>query len=318
MNFDKKNSSQIYNEFYNDYKKNIYPIAKKYLFKCKLIPFLFKIAFPLINIAPLFLIALILGTPCAMIVTFVTNNPSPMAIFFGLTLFAVLIVSPFITLITNSYRELNKNLSDIVLPYLKKIIGKVEYFESDVKTAVFEDKKLLDLANVLPVHIRTISLLNEWKYSGLLAYDRLDIEYKNILIRIYEHASNVVIIINLKKNFSGHTLIQKKGPRFIKTMLKKTKFEDIVFEKLYNAYTDDEIESRYILSPKMLEQIDILHTVTKEYPEAISFYQNQVYIALPRIHDWFSFTCFNKYKCCFFEDIFAIINLTDFLINNFK
>ena len=101
----------------------------------------------------------------------------------------------------------------------------------------------------------------------------------------------IFLIADFHKDFSGETyvlvdtaekLFGKLGKVFQKANFirpKLVKMEDPVFEKAFVVYGSDQIESRYILTPAMMERM--MNLKKKSDRVQFSFKNSQVYIALP-------------------------------------
>ena len=100
----------------------------------------------------------------------------------------------------------------------------------------------------------------------------------------------VVIKLEMNKEFNGHTLLCSKS-LFAKSPLKsltETKMEDVEFNKLYNIYTDDEVEARYVLTTSFIERLKNINLAFKCKNTRCAFRKNNLYIALSTNQDLFS------------------------------
>lgn len=101
--------------------------------------------------------------------------------------------------------------------------------------------------------------------------------------------SGLLMIADFHKNFHGHTVVvpDRTGEgwfgRIAKSSKKRgmqlAKMENPIFEKLFDVYTTDQVEARYILSTSMLENI----TNLKKRFDAdvhVAFLHSCVYIAI--------------------------------------
>lgn len=87
-----------------------------------------------------------------------------------------------------------------------------------------------------------------------------------------------LFIADFNKDFSGQTVVFRNSLfNFMKS--NRVKLESPVFEKLFDVYSTDQIEARYILSPAMMERIIALD---KQFNNGIliSFYNSTVVIAV--------------------------------------
>ncbi len=99
----------------------------------------------------------------------------------------------------------------------------------------------------------------------------------------------------MNKNFNGQTIvlkdrgmigsfltIQKNGnwikPEFF--AFEKVKLEDPVFEKIFNVYSTDQIEARYLLTTAFMERLITLTEIFKNNPIECSFYDDHLLITI--------------------------------------
>lgn len=165
-------------------------------------------------------------------------------------------------------------------------------------------------------------------YDGREGDDYFEGVYKNVPIKVSEekftqrklvyrnnkpHYENievfhgVLILLDMNKNFSGQTVVlQDKGflnvfskvNRDLKD-LSNVKLEDSVFEKEFEVFASDQIESRYILTTAFMERMLKLRAAYHADKIEFSFLNNQLFIALETNRDMFEATslfktCLNK------------------------
>lgn len=81
-----------------------------------------------------------------------------------------------------------------------------------------------------------------------------------------ESFKGVAILMQIDKNFSGHTNVieDSLANRFSSPVgLEKAPLECVVFEKKFDVYTNDQIEARYILTPVFMERLVALGKFSK-------------------------------------------------------
>ena len=99
--------------------------------------------------------------------------------------------------------------------------------------------------------------------------------------------------------------------------LKRTKLEDVEFEKRFNVFTDDEVEARYLITPSFMERLNEMKVAFKANTVSCAFYEKSLLIALSTGKDLFSigslFKRIDDPKQFFtmFEEILSIIKLID-------
>lgn len=93
--------------------------------------------------------------------------------------------------------------------------------------------------------------------------------------------------------------------------------EDIRFTKQFNVYSTDQIESRYILSTKMMEKITEFSDKLKK-PIMISFLQNKMYLAIYNPNGIFSFPIESIDSVKIVEDFVVGIEMAQEIIDCFE
>ena len=167
---------------------------------------------------------------------------------------------------------------------------------------------------------------------------------------VYGRFNGVIIEIDMKKWFEGHTVIRTNEVikqfeenlfkqhlsgnkdykylhndyKFYKkdfplSSLKHTEFEDIKFNQLFDVYTDNEIEARYLLTPTFMEKMYNIKTRIPTKRIFAACYANKLFIALQTKEDLFSVAKLSrplsdlKLPYIVFEQIFSVRQLVDYL-----
>lgn len=138
------------------------------------------------------------------------------------------------------------------------------------------------------------------------AEDYIEGEYKTIAIKLAE--IELIKIIPIEVRINNRRFIKKKEKSFFKGLfiktsinkklssityvipnkllkvfnglpneLKRIKLESEVFEKIFDVYGDNQVESRYLLTPSFMERLIELNNKS---PICCCFIDNQMYIAL--------------------------------------
>ena len=162
---------------------------------------------------------------------------------------------------------------------------------------------------MLPIDIQEISLMLE---TGSDKNKHTSTIFKGIFIKTPSH-----------KKFTGYTIIKRKlinisGPITLADNKPKVKLEDEVFNKYYDVYSDDQVESRYLITTSFMERMINLakHGVNDNI--SISFENGNVNIAISSNKNWFEIpilkpaTDINNYKYIVFE-ILTILKIIDSL-----
>jgi hypothetical protein len=109
--------------------------------------------------------------------------------------------------------------------------------------------------------------------------------------------SGLMIIADSNKHFKGRTLVvpdeveQYLGRWFSKQFaklryrrLQNVELEDPEFERVFEVYTTDQVEARYLLTPDIMRELLWLQrTLNREL--RVAFYQNRVYITIDEVEN---------------------------------
>lgn len=129
----------------------------------------------------------------------------------------------------------------------------------------------------------------------------------------------VVFKFYIPKHFEGHTIISEEK-LILGNEYKSVKLEDFEWAKQVNVYSNSQIESRYLLTPLLMERIKTLKKIYSAKKVSISFRHGTVLVALDIGHDIFE-TCSllkkieNKasWKIMFFQIYYALKLYEQFL-----
>lgn len=101
----------------------------------------------------------------------------------------------------------------------------------------------------------------------------------------------IIVELDMNKNFDGHTFILEKGAKGLKvddSKFESVQLEDVEFAKVYNVYSDSQIESRYLLTTAFIDRLQNLkETFNAEYVR-VAFKDNKVVLAIHTNRDMFS------------------------------
>ena len=90
----------------------------------------------------------------------------------------------------------------------------------------------------------------------------------------------LLFVAQMNKNFKGKTIVTKDRGILNKITkyknLQRVSLEDVLFEKKYEIYSDDQIEARYILTTSMMERMIKLSEIFSKIE--YNFFDNKVYI----------------------------------------
>ena len=149
--------------------------------------------------------------------------------------------------------------------------------------------------------------------------------------REYTIFRGIMIVLDMNKAFSGQTVVRNDWGIFNFFMrspkcrinrddvkLEKVKLEDSQFEKYFEAFSNDQVEARYLLTTAFMERI--LEVKKRFHGKNIqfSFFDNKLFIAIPTRKDMFETTSLFTTTASYakmsevvhqFYSVFSIINL---------
>ena len=96
--------------------------------------------------------------------------------------------------------------------------------------------------------------------------------------------SHTVIVPDLAERLLGNMGQQLQKLNFSRGEL--VQMENVDFEKIYAVYGRDQVEARYILSPKLMERL-VSFSEKHELTPSLAFKGNHVYVAIPISKDFF-------------------------------
>lgn len=176
-----------------------------------------------------------------------------------------------------------KTYKDVIIPELVKSFGNFIYKGSH---------KIL-MADMLPSKIipSYTTYVSEDYFSG--RYKGVNIEFAEIKLvhNSGKHSKmrfdGIAILLKLeKKKFHGHTIINRntgsiKGALTKwKTGLKPANMVDPEFEKLFDIYTDDQVEARYLIDMAMIESLKKLNSSSNVTSLTAAFYGGDMLILM--------------------------------------
>ena len=138
----------------------------------------------------------------------------------------------------------------------------------------------------------------------------------------------ICILLTMNKNFKGRTVVLKDKGLFnvfkqIKG-LQRVKLEDSVFENLFEVYSSDQIEARYLLTTAFMERMLKLTGLYEGKNIQFSFKDNQLLLAISTKQDMFEACSFfrsnvNKKKIDrVFNQFYTVFSVVDILKLNQK
>ena len=200
------------------------------------------------------------------------------------------------------------------------IFSPIWSYEENVKKEIFPN--VLNFLGDFKYHVETKKSVKEYyatelipKHDTEIAEDHIVGTYKQIKIDLFETQlsrkvkykdsngntstrlktvfDGLILELSMNKSFGGKTVVKKDsgtvGNWFIKksTSLKKVKLEDPNFEKMFEVYSDDQVEARYLLTVTFIERLKELVENFGGKSIQCCFYNNKLLMMIPIEKDMF-------------------------------
>ena len=235
-------------------------------------------------------------------------------------LFYIFFTSFIVYFLYKNFLELNRDIVAFTTLILVSIGVAAPFFwifspiwsyEENIKKEIFPN--VLNFFGDFKYHIETKKSVKEYyatelipKHDTEIAEDHITGTYKDIKVDLFEtklskdsdENSNtvfdgIIVELSMNKSFSGKTVIKKDigtvGNWFINksTSLKKVKLEDPNFEKMFEVYSDDQVEARYLLTVTFIERLKELVENFGGKSIQCCFYNNKLLMMIPIEKDLF-------------------------------
>lgn len=202
----------------------------------------------------------------------------------------------------------------------KSFINKVEYLQSGLFTTPWDKYRGDDLIHgiIEKTDFRLSELHTEYKTVSKDSKGNSTESWNTIFKGLFAHADfnkkikgKTYVLPDVAENLFGKwgQKLQRNDSRG-----ELVKLENLEFEKNFVVYSDDQIEARYILTPKMMEAIVNIKKQLKE-EIYISFIESRVYIAISIHNDLFEPRIFNSgVRFLDIEDMYFYFNIISVVI----
>lgn len=126
--------------------------------------------------------------------------------------------------------------------------------------------------------------------------DGVKIKFSDVCMQKEDNRGNSKYMVNIfygiffvadfSKNFNSFTIIIDKKSSKASTYLQRAHMDDSEFERIFNVYTQDQIEARYLLAPAFMEKF-IQMRIFFNCPVNAVFSENKIYLYIERGVDSF-------------------------------
>lgn len=197
------------------------------------------------------------------------------------------------------WKKNNKNSNDILY---EKALVIPHYDESEHDDYFYGNYKNVEI------------IIDESKYQKRYRDSKGRTRYETIF-------QGLVIQYSFNKKFESHTIVKNDALFHISpaAYLRHTELEDVVFEKKYDVFTNDEIDARYILTTAFMERLNNLSVSFKNSKMICSFYDNALIISFDTRKDMFAMgslfqSVLNvEQYYIIFDEFYSILRIVDVL-----
>ena len=214
-----------------------------------------------------------------------------------LILVSIGVAAPFFWIFSPiwSYKE---NIKKEIFPNVLNFFGDFKYHIETKKSV-----KEYYATELIPKHDTEIAedhIVGIYKQIKIVLFETQlsrKVKYKdsngNTSTRLKTVFDGLILELSMNKSFGGKTVVKKDsgtvGNWFIRksTSLKKVKLEDPIFEKMFEVYSDDQVEARYLLTVTFIERLKELVENFGGKSIQCCFYNNKLLMMIPIEKDLF-------------------------------
>ncbi|MCD8024480.1 MAG: DUF3137 domain-containing protein, partial [Candidatus Gastranaerophilales bacterium] len=156
--------------------------------------------------------------------------------------------------------KFTRNLKDRIMPIICSVFGKLKWLKNPHNT-IYEPF-FLESAFVKPYDRSSFDDVFKGEYKDV-KYQIIEGEFRKVVRRgkrRYEEIlfDGVILKVDMNKDFTSHTIIQADTFMHISPSLKlkHTELEDVVFEKKFDVFTNDEIDARYLITTSFMQRLN--------------------------------------------------------------
>lgn len=196
--------------------------------------------------------------------------------------------------VTAPKRAYTKSYKQKILPEIAALFGELTYdLSGKISMALMLPSK------IVPHHDRYRAedyFSGEYKgitmkFSEINLMERRRSDKKTRYVTVFK---GLAILLNTKhKRFYGHTILQKDRNALMEWFkeksngLERAEMVDPEFEEFFDAYTNDQVEARYLIDPAMIERLKSLYEEYDGKNMSVAFYENKMLILIASNHNHF-------------------------------
>jgi len=168
-----------------------------------------------------------------------------------------------------------------ILPEIASLFGNFTY---DVKGKIPMD--VLKPSRIMPNHTRYVSEdYFEGEYKGVnIHFSEIRLKRKSGKSTVTVFSGLAVLLTRGTRKFHGHTILVKDKSAvggWLKKQTSKLKRANLVdpeFERLFDVYTNDQVEARYLIDPLIVENLKTLYSEYNGDKMLAAFYDDHFLI----------------------------------------
>ena len=200
------------------------------------------------------------------------------------------VYSALFAYIRRSLKKYTSSIKSQIFPKILTFLGNFEYLSENKEIKLDEYKKY----DIIP------------QYSRSSCEDYIKGDYKSVNIELFEARlerrrrrgyhivfSGLIIKLSVNKNFNGKTLIKTDkgsvGNWFSQAFneFPRVYLEDPEFERIFEVFSEDQIEARYLLTTSFMERLIEVRKTFKSDKMQCSFLDQSLLMLLPIDKDMF-------------------------------
>lgn len=196
--------------------------------------------------------------------------------------------------VTSPKRQYAKAYKETILPELAKLFGNFLYLV-DGAIPVEEMRP----SKIMPAHDRyQTEDYFEGQYKGInIKFSEVDFQQRRrsknrtYYVSIFK---GLAILLDMKtKKFYGHTIMDKDQSKISEwfkeksSNLKRANLVDPEFEKIFDVYTNDQVEARYLIDPVMMERLKGLQEEYDGEGMTAAFFESKMLVLIQSKHNHF-------------------------------
>lgn len=197
--------------------------------------------------------------------------------------------------VTQPRRQYAAEYKKKILPQIAKLFGALSY---DIKGRI--DMAAMEPSKIIPYHDLYSA---EDYFSGI--YKGVEIEFSEITLQKKKRDKDgdthyitvfkgLAILLAMKnRRFYGHTILDRERSKLGEWFWQKSKsfkradLVDPEFEKIFDVFTNDQVEARYLIDPVMIEQLKGLYAEYEGERMYAAFYDSKMLILIASKHNHF-------------------------------